>query len=66
MHDDVFTLQRLTSKELVEALQYYKEENKILRSKLPRVVQVTKQERSRLLNLSRLRRGLTAFATDVA
>jgi len=66
VHDDVFTLQRLTSKELVEALQYYKEENKILRSKLPRVVQVTKQERSRLLNLSRLRRGLTAFATDVA
>jgi putative transposase len=44
-------LARLTSRELVETVQFLKEENKILRSKLPRIVPVTKQERNRLLKL---------------
>jgi putative transposase len=44
---------RLTDRELAAVIQYLKAENDILRSKLPKVVQVTPQERQRLLKFGR-------------
>lgn len=42
-----------TDKELAKQVQYLKEENRILRDRLPKRIQVTPQERSRLLKFGR-------------
>jgi putative transposase len=44
---------RLTNKELVEAVQFLKVQNKILRSKLPRVVTTTRKEQKLLVKLGK-------------
>jgi putative transposase len=46
-------LARLTDRELAAVVQYIKAENKILRSKLPKRVQVTTHEKQRLLKFGR-------------
>lgn len=42
-----------TDKELAKQVQYLREENRILRDRLPKRIQVTPQERSRLLKFGR-------------
>jgi putative transposase len=44
---------RLTDRELAAVVQYLKAENDVLRSKLPKVVKVTPQERQRLVKFGR-------------
>ena len=51
VHPLLLLLARATEKELVQMIEYLKAENRILRSKLPKQIDVTPAERERLLKL---------------
>jgi putative transposase len=51
LHPLLLLLARATEKELVQTIEYLKTENQILRSKLPKRIEVTSAERVRLLKL---------------
>lgn len=48
-----FILANLTDRQLARMVEYFKEENCILRSKLPRCITVTPRERNRLIKLGK-------------
>lgn len=51
IHPLLVLIARATEKELVLYLEYLKAENRILRSKLPKRIEVTPAERDRLVRL---------------
>ncbi len=51
IHPLLLLIARATEKELVLMVEYLKAENRILRKKLPRRIEVTPAERARLLKL---------------
>ena len=51
VHPLLLLLARATEKELVQMVEYLKTENRILRSKLPKQIEVTPAERAKLLKL---------------
>ena len=51
LHPLLLLLARATEKELVLQIEYLREENRILRSKLPKRISVTTAERARLMKL---------------
>ena len=51
MHPLLLLLARATEKELVQTVEYLKTENRILRQKLPRRIDVTPAERAKLIKL---------------
>ena len=51
VHPLLMLLARATEKELVQIIEYLKAENRILRNKLPKRIEVTPAERARLLEL---------------
>jgi predicted RNA-binding protein YlqC (UPF0109 family) len=51
IHPLLMLLARATDKELVKIVEYLRAENRILRSKLPKHIQVTPAERGRLIEL---------------
>jgi putative transposase len=51
VHPLLLILTRATEKELVKTIEYLKAENRILRSKLPKQIEVTPAEWMRLLKL---------------
>jgi putative transposase len=48
-----FILASLTDRQLARMVEYLKEENRILRSKLPKCITVTLRERNRLIKLGK-------------
>jgi len=66
LHPLLLLLARATEKELVKTVEYLKAENRILRNKLPRRIEVTPAERAKLLKLgSRLGSRLKDVITIV-
>ena len=51
VHPLLLLLARATEKELVQMVEYLKAENRMLRSKLPKRIDVTPAERAKLLKL---------------
>ena len=51
IHPLLLLLARATEKELVQTIEYLKTENRMLRNKLPKRIEVTPAERARLLKL---------------
>ncbi len=51
LHPLLLLLARATEKELVQMVEYLRTENRILRSKLPKRIEVTPAERAKLLKL---------------
>jgi putative transposase len=51
VHPLLLLIARATEKELVKMIEYLKTENKILRSKLPKRIEVTPAERAKLVKL---------------
>jgi putative transposase len=51
LHPLLLLLARATEKELVQTVEYLKTENRILRQKLPKRIEVTPAERAKLIKL---------------
>ncbi len=51
LHPLLFLVAQATEKELVQMVEYLKAENRVLRSKLPKRIEVTPAERSKLVKL---------------
>jgi putative transposase len=51
LHPLLLLLARATEKELVQTVEYLKTENRILRRKLPRRIEVTPAERAKLIKI---------------
>ncbi|MBN2216856.1 MAG: hypothetical protein JW719_05735 [Pirellulales bacterium] len=51
LHPLLLLLARATEKELFQMVEYLKAENRILRQKLPKQIEVTPAERARLIKL---------------
>jgi putative transposase len=67
VHPLLMLLAHATEKELVQIIEYLKAENRILRNKLPKRIEVTPAERSRLLELgTRLGSKIKNLATERA